>query len=169
MIRRFAAAATLVVLLTGCGSSGAQPRRAPAEVEATPRPRPLPPVARSSAHIDDPVFHVGQEIFITDDGFVPQQLVAIVGEKVSFINETDDRVSVRFTAIDFETGDIEPGGKATYTPDGAFSIAYHLVGDEDVTGAIQVEPYFMPGEDPAAEDRLDADGPPNSSSRNRRR
>jgi hypothetical protein len=158
MIRRGIAVAAILISVFGCARSGARtPLPVDAQTTPTPRPRPLPPVARSSADIDDPMFHKGQEVFVTDDGFVPKQLVSIVGEKINFINETDEAVEVRFTAIDFETGTIAPGGRATYTPSGAYSIAYHLAHDEDVRGAIQVEPYFQPGEDPAAEHRLDAD------------
>jgi hypothetical protein len=158
VIRRVAGVAIVLLLAVGCARGETQVRPA-ADGSPTPRARPLPAVARSSSDVSDPSFHVGQEVFITDDGFVPEQLVAIVGEKISFINETDRNAAVEFTALDFESGPIAPGRKATYTPDGAYSIAYHLAGDPKVTGAILVEPYFQPGEDPAAEDRLDADTP----------
>ena len=125
---------------------------------ATPRPRPLSAVARSSEDVD-PVFHVGQQVFITDDGFKPKQLIAIVAEEISWINETDETKSVRLATGGFESGPIEPGESATYTPDAAISFVYELVGEPDVQGAIQVEPYFDPGEDPAAEERFDADSP----------
>ncbi len=159
MKRKLAALLVAFILALGCGRSDGAGTAGISEGSPTPRPRPLPPVAKSSADVNDPVFSVGQEVFITDDGFVPQQLVAIVGEKISFVNETNDTAEVRFSAIDFATGPIEPGERATYTPEGAYSIGYHVAGDKNVTGAIQVQAYFMPGEDPAAEDRLDADTP----------
>lgn len=166
MRRTVVLALAALALCVGCGQrSDNRTATLPAEGSPTPRARPLPAVATSSSDIKDPAFHVGQEVFITDDGFVPEQLVAIVGEKISFINETDADAEVRFTALDFETGPIVPGDRATYTPDGAYSIAFHLAGDEDVTGAIQVEPYFQPGEDPAAEHRLDADTPGDAAGR----
>lgn len=142
------------LLVSACGGDGI--RRAAGS--PTPRPRPLPPTARSSADVD-PVFHVGQEIFITDDGFKPRTLVAIVEEKVRWINETDEITSVRFWPAGWESGPIEPGESAEYTPPDPIAITYELVGDPDTRGAIQVEVYFDPGEDPAAEDRRDADTP----------
>jgi hypothetical protein len=165
MIRAIARVAIVLLLAVGCTRGGGATVPLAADGSPTPMPRPLPPVARSSADVKDPVFHVGQEVFITDQGFVPLQLVAIVGEKISFINETDASAAVEFTALDFESGPIAPGRRATFTPDGAYSIGFHLSDDPKVTGAIQVQPYFQPGEDPAAEDRLDADTPGESPGR----
>jgi hypothetical protein len=152
----------LSVLLVVPACSDPDDRRQ-AAASATPRPRPLPPIARSSSDVD-PVFHVGQQIFITDDGFRPKQLIAIVGEEISWINETKEPKSVRFVNGTFESGPIRSQGSADYTPDGAVSIVYELVDDSEVRASIQVEPYFDPGEDPEAEDRRDADAPTASGS-----
>jgi hypothetical protein len=162
---RIARAFVVLLLAVGCTRGGGATVPLAGDGSPSPLPRPLPAVARSSADVKDPAFHKGQEVFITDDGFVPEQLVAIVGEKISFINETERTAAVEFTALDFESGPIAPGRKATFTPDGAYSIGYHLADDPEITGAIQVEPYFQPGEDPAAEDRLDADTPGESPGR----
>ncbi len=124
----------------------------------TPRPRPLPQVATSSNQVD-PYFHSGQQVFITDDGFRPRDLVSIVQEEVTWINETDSPQTIRFLAGGRKVGPIEPGGRASYTPDATISIAYTLADDADVKGTVQVQWYFQPGEDPGAPDRLDADTP----------
>lgn len=145
-------------VLLGASWACSDPETRPTVAAPTPRPRPLPPVARSSAEVD-PSFDTGQQIFITDDGFKPRQLIAIVSEEISWINETGGEVSVRFVNGQFESGPIRPGRAATYTPPTAISIVYELQGHPEVQGAIQVEPYFDPGEDPAAEDRQDADTP----------
>lgn len=152
---------TLLGLLSAiaCSSPAAEVASSP-----TPRPRPLYPRSCSSAEVD-PHFFVGQEIFITEDGFKPEQLISISGEKVTWINETDEPHRVRFVNLEFAPGGqmespvIRPGGSTTYTPQGAWSIVYQLGDDEKVKGAIQAEAYFEPGEDPAAPNRFDADSP----------
>ncbi len=139
----------LIVLPPGTEQSGPSP---------SPRPRPLPQVAVSSDQVD-PHYQVGQQVFITDDGFRPRELVSIVEEEITWINETDTPKTIRFTAGGETIGPIKPGGKGRYTPDGAISIAYGLADDPDVKGTVQVQWYFGPGEDPGAPDRLDADSP----------
>src|SRR5688500_10352870 len=62
-------------------------------------PGPLKPRASSSDEID-PLNHIGQEVFITDDAFVPQQLFAVFGATIRFVNETDQTVTVQFTNIE---------------------------------------------------------------------
>jgi hypothetical protein len=148
-------ATLLVGVVTACNSPDPQPTP---EGPVTPRPRPLPSPASSSGDVD-PVFHVGQQIFITEKGFKPETLVAIVDEEISWINETSQPVEVRFDPGEFESGPIEPAERATYTPSNAQAITYERADDPKTRGSIQVEPYFQPGEDPAAEDRLDADPP----------
>jgi hypothetical protein len=115
-------------------------------------------VAISSDQVD-PNYQVGQQVFITDDGFKPRELVSIVEEEVTWINETDSRKTIRFVAGGQAIGPIEPGGKGTYTPEGAFSIAYTLREDPNIKGLVQAQAYFGPDEDPGAPDRLDADTP----------
>lgn len=137
--------------------------RPSAEVTSSPtaKPRPLYPRSCSSAEVN-PHFFVGQEIFLTSEGFKPKQLISISGEVVTWINETDETQRIRFVNIEFAPGTLEspplePGGKVTYTPPGAISIVYQLGDDEKMRGAIQAEAYYQPGEDPAATARADGD------------
>ena len=124
----------------------------------TPRPRPLPRVAVSSDQVD-PNYQVGQQIFITDEGLKPRELVSIVEEEITWTNETDSPKTIRFVVGGTTIGPIEPGETGSYTPQGALSIAYGVVEDPDTKGLVQVQVYFAPGEDPGAPDRLDADTP----------
>lgn len=157
-MKRRTLAVLVVAFLHGC-SADPPPIGAAVDASPTPRARELPEPARSSKDVKDPVFSVGQEVFITEDGMVPEHLVSIVAEKISFINETSRTRTIVFDAIEFDSGPIAPGEAATYTPDGAYAIAYHVAEDPDIKGQVQVEPYFEPGEDPAAEGRFDADTP----------
>ena len=157
-MRRLPALALAVLLvLAGCSRGSPAAKRTLPDV--TPRPRELPLPASSSKDVKDPVFSVGQEVFITKQGMIPQQLVSIVGERISFINETSKARTIVFDVLDFDSGPIRPGGAATYIPDGAYAIAYHVAEKPELRGQVQVEPYFGPGEDPAAPTRLDADAP----------
>ena len=124
----------------------------------TPRPRPLPPVAKSSKDVS-PFFQVGQQVFITDAGFKPRELVSIVDSKITFINETHEAQTIRFVSGGRLIGPIRPGGTASYTPDTTISILYTLSDKPDVEGNIQVQWYFDPGEDPGAPNRIGADTP----------
>ena len=159
-MKRRAALVVLLVLLCGCSRQEA-PLDRPVP-QATPRARELPPPVSSSSEVKDPVFSVGQEAFITSDGMVPQQLVAIVGERISFVNETSKPRTIEFDVLEWDSGPIAPGAAATFTPDGAYAIAYHVGEKPEIRGQVQVEPYFGPGEDPAAPTRLDADTPGDS-------
>jgi hypothetical protein len=125
----------------------------------TPRPRPLPPIAHNSSNIKDSVFHVGQEAFITDRGLIPGMLVTIMQEKISFINETKQSHTIVLDVLHVTLGPIPPGGRVSYTPCCSYSIAYHVAENHGEKAQIQVEPYFDPGEDPAAENRHNADTP----------
>jgi hypothetical protein len=124
----------------------------------TPRARPLPRPARSAADVDAN-YQVGQQIFITDAGPRPRELVAIVQVPISFTNTTRRPVTLRFVAGGHQIGPIAPGGRATYTPQGTLSIAYSVVERPQMTGTIQVEWYFDPGEDPGAPQKMTADSP----------
>ncbi len=124
----------------------------------TPLPRPLPQVAVSSDQVD-PNYQVGQQAFITDDGFKPRELVSIIDEEITWTNETDAPQTIRFVAGGRTIGPIGPGEKGSYTPDGTYSIAYTLADDPDVKGLVQVQWYYAPGEDPGAPNRFDADSP----------
>ena len=134
------------------------PSVGPATPSPAPRPRPLPPIATSPAQVN-PSFQVGQQVFITDAGVRPLLLYAIVQEKITWINRSNQTATVRFVAGGHEIGPIPAGGSASYTPPTTGSIAYTLLQRPSVRGAVQVQWYFDPGEDPGAPNRLNADTP----------
>jgi hypothetical protein len=109
-----------------------------------PTPSPQFPVATfkppTSSKQVDPYYAPGENIFITDSGFHPQELVAIAGLPITWKNETGTQATVRFVAGGQVIGPIPPGGTGSFTPDASIAIGYVLVGDTSVSGSIQVEP-----------------------------
>ena len=107
--------------------------------------------ARSSAPASravDPAFDTGQSISISGDGFAPAWLVAVVDREIVWRNDTSSAVEIVFDSGTERSGPIAPGATFAYTPTAQVSIAYHAGGDPKLTGVIQVEPMYMPGETP---------------------
>jgi len=113
----------------------------------TPKPHPLPPVAKSSKDIRNPEFNVGQEVFLTDQGFVPRFLTAVVDVDISFINETSKTQVIRFDEFGWKPARIKPGGKAKYRAEGAWRISFHLESNPKIWARIQAERYDDPRDD----------------------
>lgn len=143
---------TLGLAGAGCGGDDDPP----AAAEATPTPGelreeegvpgPLPARAESSGEVNATI-QVGQEIFLTDEGPAPGQLIAKVEASILFVNETDEDLRVHFTNIEMRDIRIDAGDSAKYTPRDHGSLAYEVRGgDEKQQGRIQVEPYGEVGE-----------------------
>ncbi|HYZ93040.1 MAG TPA: peptidylprolyl isomerase [Actinomycetota bacterium] len=141
------------------GTWDGRKRVVPNVAGATPRPRPLPKPARSSREIKNKQFRVGQEVFITERGFVPVNLVSIVAEDISFINETSETKELHFNSFGWGPTRIPAGKRVKFRPEGAWAISYYEASDPEARGYVQVQPYFEPGEDPGAPGRYDADTP----------
>jgi len=97
----------------------------------------------------DPYFDSGQKIEITDDAFVPAQLIAVVDQPVVWTNTSSRPVAVVFDSEAVHSKEIPPGGTFSYTSDAAVSVTYHAAGRPDMKAAIQFEPLYMPGETPS--------------------
>ena len=119
--------------LAACGGGGAA------------SPSAAPQVSRTL----DPYVDSGQRIEITNDAFVPAQLIAVVDRPVVWTNKSTKPVEVVFDSGTVHSGTIAPGGTFSYTSDAAVSVTYHAMGRPDMKAAIQFEPPYMPGETPS--------------------
>jgi hypothetical protein len=153
MSRRFVLILVLALSSIACGRNGdpgvtSSPTPAPSlgpERTEPGVPGPLAARARSSDDMNQDV-QSGQDIFITDGGFVPKALYAVVGAEVWITNETDEAKEVEFLNFDWNSGPIEPGDHAVFTPEEGLTFAYRLVGDDGVRGSIEATPYYEAGE-----------------------
>jgi hypothetical protein len=103
---------------------------------------------------------VGQQVFVTDEGFRPDKLTATVSEEIAFFNETDSAVTIELDGGAL-TATLEKGECVVYVPNNAVALGYKLAEDPSIDGFIQVEPFFDESEDPGGGGRLDADAPKN--------
>ena len=123
-----------IVLLSACGGrDGREPRLAAAPTStgvaaSSPSPRPV-----------DPDADTGQTVFITDDGFQPQWLLASPEEPIEWRNDTDHVVRIAFDHQPVRSGPIAPGAVFRWTTATPISITYHEVGDAANRGAVQVQ------------------------------
>jgi hypothetical protein len=93
----------------------------------------------------NPNFAFGQEVFITEEGVVPQELLARVNEAITFRNETSRTQSVHFDNYrGIDSGPIPPGRTWVYTPTATVSIVYHSTYQPDLQGQVQVHPTVEP-------------------------
>ena len=97
----------------------------------------------------DPNFESGEDIFITDDGFKPRQLIARVNAEIWVHNETSDTQSLDFVNGTYRASDIAPGKIKKFRASSLGSYAYTLAGEKQTRGSIHVEP-------PAPEDATPA-------------
>ena len=82
------------------------------------------PDATAGVH-EDPNFDYGQVVCITEQGVRPRVLVSVVGEAVTWRNETSSPQTMRFVAFAAHPGRSPPGGTWSYTPRLPLSFAYH--------------------------------------------
>jgi len=87
-----------------------------------------------------------QEVVITDDAFLPAQLVARVDSDVTIRNDTGTTKEVEFingpadeTTGARSSGPIEPGASFTFHPETQRSITYQLAGQPEFRAAIFVD------------------------------
>ncbi len=152
-VRVAAALAALCVAASACSSHKTAATPAPSGAQAASHatrhergiPIPLPLRAKSSKDVD-PVHDVGEEIFITKDGFKPQSLVAKVEAKLLFINETGETQQVRFTNWDWKSPPIKPDASVSYVPHETIAVSYALVANEKLTGSVVFEPWYDPSD-----------------------
>jgi hypothetical protein len=143
-VRPLLVCALALTLLCGCGGqdSGGQ-STAPATPPATaPVASVKPVIPPAGSPSPDPNFGQGQAIFITDKGFVPAWLVARVNRSITWVNQTDHAVGIRFDNLGPEAPapQIVAGGAWGWRPTASVSVLYHDSADPKVQGKIQVEP-----------------------------
>ena len=150
-MKRISLVLIAVVLISGCSRDGGDvtPEQTPVPSVGPTRteegvPGPLKPRASSSKDID-PVNHIGQEVFITDDAIVPQQLFAVLGATIRFVNETDEAVTLEFTNIEKDRLRIQAGAFAEWKPKDGGSVVIETE-DPKRRGAMQIEAYYEEGE-----------------------
>ena len=140
--RLLAGAIALAIVGVACGGSSS-PGTTP--TVTGPSASPL-----ASQRPVDPNFDEGQAIYITDKGFHPAWLVSVVNRPVTWLNQTDRSVAIRFDNLG--TGapkpTIAPGKTFAWTPTATISVDYHDGDNPEMVGKIQVEPEYMPGETP---------------------
>lgn len=132
-------AAAVVAIVSAC-SSGDDPSLS-SVVEGS-----APAIPIETA--DGTTFDLTSTITITPDGFIPLQAVALFGDSLTFVNETEQAQTVTFTNGSpviggaQTVGPIAPGGSSTY--DGelttAMSLVYEVDGLPGLTGRVQIEP-----------------------------
>lgn len=115
-------------LVAGCGSA---PQTPPKAVAADPNIK----ESISAA----PAFDVGHTVHITATGLRPQSLASLCCAPIVFKNETSQTISVVFFIYKIESGPIAPGASWQWVPNNPQSLGYHLGGDPNQTGHIQVE------------------------------
>jgi len=101
--------------------------------------------AENSMEPDDTQFTFGQELVLTDAGPVPATLVVIVDEELVIRNDGSVPIALRFrngtVGADelAQTPAIEPGSTFAITPTRAVSVRYEYLGNEAVTGNLQID------------------------------
>lgn len=134
----------VLALATACSGANDQAR----VVDATPAPDDGVLASAPVDTADIAQFDFTATIRITDDGFVPSWAVAVFGETLTFVNDTDETQTVRFTNgvpnVDGpgSLGPIPPGGE--FSLDDPLSAAISLVYESSAlpgrTGRLQVDP-----------------------------
>lgn len=136
---RGTATALALLALSGCS---------PPLGSATPTPvptmRPLdgPALLAREAASPDPNFDYGLTIQITPAGARPAQLVSPCCNPITFKNLTPSPVIVILDNRTEKSGSVPPGGAFVWTPKNVQSLHYHLDGQPEIRGAIQVNQTF---------------------------
>lgn len=136
-MRHFLIAVVAAASVVACGEAATATR------QASPSRSGTPSTVREAAQ-PDPYFDYGFVVQLTTYGFHPHVLVTPCCSAITWKNTTDTTAEVRFDALQVDSGPIPPGGTFVYTPHNIESIAYHLVSDPSLTGAVQVNQTSEP-------------------------
>jgi len=131
------AALLAAVLVSACGSSSSTPST------THPATTTIPPVIsvgtmtisgktitvpREEYTPDRPIQAVsdrGQQIIVTNDGVLPQLLIAPSPATITWTNLTASPVSITFAALGVKSKEIAPGGSWSYRTDSSVSLGYY--------------------------------------------
>ncbi len=141
-----AAAAVVGPVVTGCSSDDSSGTQSPGdEVESDGESV----VTADPNDTDNPAaFDFTSTISITETGFEPRQAVAVLGEMLTFVNNTDRAQTIRFTNgtpnVDGAPtiGPIEPGESLSFPEplESTISLIYESDGLPGQQGQLQVDP-----------------------------
>lgn len=123
------AAALSALALAGCGTGGAS--------HSQPSAAPDPSIKEAAGAASS--FDVGHTVHVTPAGLRPQSLASLCCAPVVFKNETNTPISIVFFIYKIDSGPIAPGATWQWVPGNPQSVAYHLGGDANQAGHIQVE------------------------------
>lgn len=133
----------LALAASGCGGGSSAPSSS-----AAPRPSsaaPAAPAAASSGKLD-PNFDFGQTVTITSSGFQPAWLVSLIGQPVTWTNDSGAAQSVVFDHLPVRSKVIPPGGTYAYIPNSMASITYHSGVHPGLRGKLQATPGASSGQ-----------------------
>ena len=136
-MRSFLVVALAAASVAACGQAATATPPASSSRSAAPS------TVREAAR-PDPYFDYGFVVQLTQFGFHPHVLVSPCCNAITWKNTTSTTAEVRFDALQVDSGPIPPGGTFIYTPHHIESVAYHLVADPSLTGAVQVNQTSEP-------------------------
>ena len=128
----------LALAAAGCGGRSAGPTLA-----STPTSS-VPPASTSGKL--DPNFDFGQTVTITRTGFQPAWLVSLIGQPVTWTNQSGASQTVVFDHLPVTSKVIPPGGTYVYTPQSMASITYHSGLHPGLRGRLQATPGASSGQ-----------------------
>lgn len=127
----------VAIAMFGCSDSASDESSASTEFVADPN------------DTDDPTaFAITSTVTITETGFVPIQAVAVLGDTLTFVNETNVVQTIRFTNGSLNVdgpatlGPIEPGESLSYAEplSSTISLIFESDGLPGQVGRLQVDP-----------------------------
>ena len=133
---RGAAAATALLVLTGCSGEGT-PSSPVASTAASPAA--AAPSAGATAAVD-PVIASGDRVLVTDTAALPGQLLARVDQPVTWVNKGTAPMRVMLLHDGTQSPLLAPGVTWSYTSDATITIGYRVSGGAVRRGSVQVEP-----------------------------
>ncbi len=131
---------TLALAASGCGGGSSGPASS-----AAPRPSSPAAPAASSGRLDAN-FDFGQTVTITRSGFQPAWLVSLIGQPVTWTNDSGAAQSVVFDHLPVQSKVIPPGGTYVYVPQSMASITYHSGVHPGLRGKLQATPGASSGQ-----------------------
>ena len=121
-LRRFALAAAVLFICSGCGSSYSTPTT---------------PTTPSGGGNGTPVTIVGGASALTTTAYSPSPVTIAVGGSVTWTN--NDNTTHTSTGSTWNSGSIAPGGKYTATFSTAGTYTYHCTIHPGMTGTVTVQ------------------------------
>lgn len=139
--------ASILLALAGCSSDAGAPTTTTDDPSVTdPRL-----VAEQAATGDPEQFAFGQEVTLTDTGFTPATLVAVVDEEITVRNDSSEPLTLAFTNGPFDDAGsassptIAPGSSWSFTPARVVSHAVVVAEHPERAAILQIDPGTFEG------------------------